>query len=238
MCLLGFVDQPVHYFFSSYLLAENPRHLWFLIVLFEIFIVFNIFYGFFKHKVALLFVLSLYLLKDIMPYTFQLSNFCGYFIYFYLGVIGMSNYEKISRFFDTNVLFKTILVFILWSSLHLSAWYLSSVPIVFPLLQLLSAIFGILLLYVICYRLYTILNERHTFREHYVYNRFVGEVVDNSYGIYLFHPMIIYISFYYMSDMWSNPYLLSTLVLFLALFFSYIFTKLVKGIKFGFIIGE
>ena len=41
MWIMGYVDNPFNYFFESYVLGLNTRHLWFLIVLFEIFIIFN-----------------------------------------------------------------------------------------------------------------------------------------------------------------------------------------------------
>ena len=60
----------------------------------------------------------------------------------------------------------------------------------------------------------------------------------NSFGIYLFHPIIIYLLFYIFGDLPVNPYLLTALVFLTSTAASILLTGLVRRKNMGVIIGE
>lgn len=60
----------------------------------------------------------------------------------------------------------------------------------------------------------------------------------NSFGIYLFHPIIIYLLFYIFGDLPVNPYLLTALVFLISTAASILLTGLVRRKNMGVIIGE
>ena len=63
-------------------------------------------------------------------------------------------------------------------------------------------------------------------------------VKKNSYGIYLFHPMIIYVCFYLVRNVSLNPYGLAMIVFVLAFLGSMVITVILRKSKLRFIIGE
>lgn len=60
---------------------------------------------------------------------------------------------------------------------------------------------------------------------------------DNSIGIYLFHPMIIYLLFYTLQSRY-NSYLTTISIFSISLLLSIAFTKLAKVLKLNIIFGE
>lgn len=154
MWYMGFVESPVKYFIDSYFFALNPRHLWFLIVLFEIFVVFCLFQKqIHNHRWLTLIVLFLcWFLADLMPVTLQLSNLFRYTIYFYVGYLFVPYCNYIDYYLmGEKRIFMLLGIMLLWVTSHLVAYYFRSVMVVFPLLSLVSALFGTLMLYMICH---------------------------------------------------------------------------------------
>lgn len=58
----------------------------------------------------------------------------------------------------------------------------------------------------------------------------------DCFGIYLAHPMIIYICFYYFRNMMYNPYITSILVTLIAIVISVLFIELLHRIKQGIVL--
>ena len=231
MWYLGFVDRPILYIAESYLLALNPRHLWFLIVLFEIFLLINLIHKkVFKHRwITLCILLISCFIADIMPVAFQLSNLFRYALYFYVGYMFVP-YVKVmdASLMGNKKWVLLICVCSIWCCAHLVAYYFRDISFVFNVLNLISALSGTLMLYIAC-RLW----GGYLFKF-----RTVQSLADNSFGIYLFHPMIIYLLFYHTQKWWSEPYMLSVAVFVIALVSSSILTKLIRWSKLGFVIGE
>lgn len=90
MTLLGFRD-PVHYFFDGFILAIDPRHLWFVMTLFLLFL---LFFGLRKlcNKLHIpiwatgILALLIYCFLINIAY-FQIKNVEEYFIWFTLGYL-------------------------------------------------------------------------------------------------------------------------------------------------------
>ena len=88
LVVLGF-RAPLHYLIDGIILAMDPRHLWFVMALFIIFIMFYVFRKLcFRFHIPILtllpFALLLYLLPVHFPYL-QLENFKEYLLWFSIG---------------------------------------------------------------------------------------------------------------------------------------------------------
>lgn len=230
MWIMGYVNNPLNYFYESYVLGLNTRHLWFLIVLFEIFIFFNVCFVFLnKHRLLTLFLLiAVAYFKDYAPSYFQISNCCGYLLYFYLGFLMVPLFKKYMPSLRKKSLLLLIIVMSIWIVLNLAILKMSSVSVAKMPLTTLAAVFGTLLLYLLCNKVGGALYTSKIYRL----------LQNNSFGIYLFHPMIIYLFFFYTPFLWNSPYLLSITVLFTSLFISFILTNFLRKIKLSFALGE
>jgi len=71
-------------------------------------------------------------------------------------------------------------------------------------------------------------------------NKIITTLKKNSYGIYLFHPMIIYLAYFFLikSNIEISPIILCALILVVSFFLSLLFTILLRRIGAGIFIGE
>lgn len=153
MWYMGFVERPILYFVESYFLALNPRHLWFLIVLFEISLLINLTHKqVYKHRWITLGVLLLcWWMADGMPSVFQSSNLFRYALYFYVGYLFVPYRYTIDACAVGNKKWALLLcVFLLWGGTHIVAYYFRDISLVFRLFNLVSALSGTLMLYIAC----------------------------------------------------------------------------------------
>lgn len=217
MVLLGFRD-PVHYFFDGFILAIDPRHLWFVMALFLIFL---LFFGLRKvcNRIHLpIWTLSiLALLIYIFPINiayFQIRNVEEYLIWFTLGYL----------FTIYKSTFKYVVIVALCG-----LGFNMTLPEITPpnMLKLFNGILWIAVFYVLS--IYTIKIENA---------KLYQWVAPNSFGIYLFHAMIIYWIEFIAAPYPINPYLLSIAVFVISLTLSILLTVMVRKLGLGIIIGE
>lgn len=217
MVLLGFRD-PVHYFFDGFILAIDPRHLWFVMALFLIFL---LFFGLRKvcNRIHLpIWTLSiLALLIYIFPINiayFQIRNVEEYLIWFTLGYL----------FTIYKSTFKYVVIVALCG-----LGFNMTLPEITPpnMLKLFNGILWIAVFYVLS--IYTIKIESA---------KLYQWVAPNSFGIYLFHAMIIYWIEFIAAPYPINPYLLSIAVFVISLTLSILLTVMVRKLGLGIIIGE
>lgn len=217
MVLLGFRD-PVHYFFDGFILAIDPRHLWFVMALFLIFL---LFFGLRKvcNRIHLpIWTLSiLALLIYIFPINiayFQIRNVEEYLIWFTLGYL----------FTIYKSAFKYVVIVALCG-----LGFNMTLPEITPpnMLKLFNGILWIAVFYVLS--IYTIKIESA---------KLYQWVAPNSFGIYLFHAMIIYWIEFIAAPYPINPYLLSIAVFVISLTLSILLTVMVRKLGLGIIIGE
>ena len=233
MYYMGFVDCPLPYICNSYLLGLNSRHLWFLLVLFEIFIIFNVFYNFIcKYKfIAFIVLLTLFVFSGLMPAEFQLSGLCGYFVYFFLGFLFVSFSKKSAD--KTNMkkrIIQLTIVAAIWVLLNCIEHPKEHFVTLFNPVDFLTAVFGILMLFLVS----RILGGGVFLANSSMYQT----VKENSFGIYLFHPMIIYLCFFLNTKLWDTPYLFSIIVFIVSLVVSLLLTIVLRKKQLGFVIGE
>ena len=69
-------------------------------------------------------------------------------------------------------------------------------------------------------------------------NRFVKVLSKNGFGIYLFHPMIIYILYYYLGGLDINPIVLCVGITVVSYFLSVLLTEIFRKARLTLLIGE
>lgn len=169
----------------------------------------------------LLFVyLGLWGISIIFPSSISvLDNTLYYSFFFLIGYLGI-RYLDALRFtkYPLSILVTIIFIFLFnFDSFH------SMMPV-----KLITAILGLL----VC------LGISWYFLQGTSNSKIVSYLKRNSYGIYLFHPMLIYILFYYTIELSIHPYLLSFAILLIAFALSIVLTEAMRLINAKIIIGE
>ena len=217
MVLLGFRD-PVHYFIDGFILALDPRHLWFVLALFLIFILF-----FCLRKIctklhtpvwAISMIAILVYFFHLEFAYFQIKNAGEYLIWFTLGYM----------FTIYRPAFKYITIVAICG-----IGFNMAIPSITPpdLLKLFNGIVGIMAFYILSIWTTRIENSK-----------FYQWISPNSFGIYLFHAMIIYWLEFIAMPYSINPFLLSICVFAISLTLSVLLTKTVRRLGWGIVIGE
>lgn len=217
MVLLGFRD-PVHYFIDGFILALDPRHLWFVMTLFLLFLVF-----FVLRKICnklhipiwTTSILALLIYSFPMNITyFQIRNVEEYLIWFTLGYL--------------FTIYKPVFKYVVMAALC-GLGFNMVMPEFIPsnMLKLFNAIIGVAIFYLLSVR--TIKIEE---------TKLYQWIAPNSFGIYLFHAMIIYWLEFIAAPYQINPYLLSIAVFVTSLTLSILLTVSVRKLGLGVIIGE
>lgn len=232
LCYCGLIEGNFwEYNLNTFVLVRNPRHLWYLIMLFNLLIVFNYVerYIFRFKKVVLLLTLLIHPLAFYLSLdAFQVSNMIYYSLYFMLGyyfqynrIYIMKNLNKINKLFISIVLIiLTIGIFSMRHSRILDP----------QLISLLCSILGLMFLYIIS----VIISQK----ENIMTSKLFKLLNKNNFGLYLFHPMIIYIIFYIIKDLDIYPWISIPFVFVLSSFLSIIATAFIRTIGLKIVIGE
>lgn len=223
MQIIGAVhENSTIYFMKNYLLAIDPRHLWYVMMLFLLFIIYDLFENTINQHTTsfLIFFILLNLISPRIPMIFQVGSVARYCLYFHLGYI----YRKINlinRLPTDKVIIYVFINLFLFVSIEM---YVNG--ILNHLLHPLVSISGCMMMTVIAK---IILNKKLlAFRQ----------LLLNSYGIYLFHPMIIYLIFFYFRGLVTNPYAFSAAVFVTSILLSNFLTNLFRYIGLSQVIGE
>lgn len=218
MILLGFRD-PVHYIIDGFIFAVDPRHLWFVMTLFLLFL---LFFGLHKLCNKLHVPIWITIVLAVLIYNFpinivyfQIRNVEEYLIWFTLGYL-FTIYKPIFKY--VAIVAICGLVF----SMVIPEFTLPA-----NVLKLFNAIVGIAIFYTLS--VLTIKIEK---------TKLYRWIAPNSFGIYLFHAMIIYWIEFIAVPYQINPYLLSITVFVISLTLSILLTLAVRKLGLGAIIGE
>lgn len=221
---LGLRDDLSDYLYNGVILSKDCRHLWYVLMLFEVFILFWLM-NYMLEKIhlskwwhlAIAFIS--YLLAGYIPYVFQLSSAFRYLFWFTLGYMFVLHKEVIRKVVNNYLLGGVILVVGLLSSHDLSFRI--------PFMSTIVAIAGILLFYHISCDFKSISN-----------NKLFQLISNNSYGIYLYHVFVVYFWFFLFKDYSFSPLLMVVLSFVLSLLVSVLLTEITRKIGVGFVIGE
>lgn len=215
----------LRYCIDGILLMIDCRHLWYLPVLFIIFCSTIFLKRCYLTKWGFLFLILNFVLiycSPVVPSILQCQNLLYYQFYFYLGFVLNQVVDKLIQFSNRHLVILLILSFI-----FLLTKAAAPEGIIFDVIY---ACIGIYLVFILSIFMYQKIRLDKT--------RVYRCLIKNSFGIYLFHPIIIYVIFYFVKDVYYNPYLLTIMSFFLTICISNLFTELVRRTPFRIFIGE
>lgn len=214
------------YFVRDILLGGDSRHLWYLLVLFEIFLCCAVIRKInFKanYFIAFIILLAIAYIPSLVsiPNFFSISLFLYYGLFFFIGMIIDKTIVNIYKKIKNKIWILILMILTMLVLFKAGKWFFK-IPV---------AILGILIFTWII----ALIDEHiEIIKETKIY-----KLLDkNGFGIYLFHPMIIYILFYYLGNYRINPILLSLFIVIVTYIISILLTTIVRKIKLQFIIGE
>lgn len=219
------------YNFDTFIMVKEPRHLWYLIMLFNLLVLINFCEKYiFKYKmIVLLLTLLIHPFAYHFPIKiFQFHNIIFYSLYFMIGYCFQHKRRDIVSYLNR---INKPLIFI---SLTLSMILIYSIYYIFKIhyaiVSLSCSILGILLLYIASIMFSQI--EKNT-------NSILFKLIDkNNFGLYLFHPMIIYIIFYNIKGLNIHPWVSILLVFISSTIISIALTEFMRAIGLKTFIGE
>ena len=221
---LGLRDSTFDYLYQGILLSKDSRHLWYVLMLFEVFLLFWVIaYGVEKLRFPqwslLIIAFLFYLFASKVPYVLQLGTSFQYLFWFSLGYVFILYKDVVDKFLSAYLVGLVMLILgVLYSHQH----YFH-----IPFISAILAITGILFIYHLScdfksisrYRLYQLISE-------------------NSFGIYLYHVFVVYFLFFLFKDVNIPAYLMSFLSFMSSLLISIFLTQLTRKMGLGVIIGE
>ncbi|MGM9567582.1 MAG: acyltransferase family protein [Clostridia bacterium] len=225
----GLIDSSRWYsFFWNLINGRDVRHLWYLYDLFFIFLIFwalrhYITEGNPKKVIAVSFLVSFIFRSlpfDFISY-FQIGNIFYHQFFFLWGIFLDRYFSRLVSYFKEHrylLYFSGLLLFMsCFFDLYTLSGYVYAAS---------GVILTVSLAWFLCGR------------EKWPGSKWENLIARDSYGIYLFHPMIIYLIFYGFSQRAVPVLLLLVLSLLVSFFVSLVLTELCRRAHMGFIIGE
>lgn len=227
MCLLGLTDQDyLRYCLSGILLSGNSRHLWYLMALMWTFaasLLFRPLVGrtIWKNLLALAIGVGLYMLREPLPTVIQFQAGCQYLIFFLAGWVFHFYYSQFSALVEKTRGF----CFLLPLGLLCSFWFNPNqwTDLAYRFLGIAATLACAMDLL----RRFDLLG-RPWFRT----------LEENAFGIYLFHPMILYVVFHFLGQSDLPAVVLCAGALVVAMLLSIAATKLLRCLHLQFLMGE
>ena len=193
------------------LTGNDTGHLWYLPTLFLIFLLVVFIKKYFIKKSDILLIIFLFIISYFSS-KFEINNYVKqtlfYSFYFYLGTL-INKYQKtnLNIFILIILMILNILLFKYFSYLRIFEYILSGLIIIL---------------------IYKIMPIRSC--------NIVNLISENSYGIYLLHSPLIYLTFTYLKD--SNPLLVVFINFLVFGILSLLLSILIKKSKIKFVLGE
>lgn len=219
------------YTFKNFILVIGPRHLWYLVMLFNLLVLFNIFENkIYKHKLLFLVItILLYPISFIFTIrVFQIPDVLTYLFYFMIGYCFQHYRIKISELLNKTSKIYVLCILILLSIGIFTFNNLYDIKI--TILKIICSLLGIASLYVMS----VMISQQEIITNH----RFFKLIDKNNFGLYLFHPMIIYILFFNIKNINITPWLSIPIIFILSTLISILFTQILRSIGLKIVIGE
>ena len=166
--------------------------------------------------------------SGFFPHYFQIPNVAKFMLYFYLGYLfeeWRQGKKSVTILSLSMVLAFQIACFIGITLLEGKQTFGLN-----AILGILCATSGLYIVYGLCFML--------SKSESQLLPSFMKVMSRDSYGIYLFHPMIIYLLFYAIRDESYNSWLVFSVISILALSLSMLLTQVIRRTPLKFSIGE
>ena len=241
--IIGMTEGNIINNIKSFILGLNTGHLWYLLMLFNIFILFYLYESFIlnkKYSIVLNLILFsiLYISSGFFTNIFQINRAIQYSIFFYLGyeffrskdrlILKLEKLKSKSILIMTPILIAISLVLILVSKMKLSSIMLSKF---FSLINVVIAMICI----IICYLIVYLINNR-------MKNIILKEKIDKliniigkySFNIYLLHEPIIFIVLHFIASKYINPNILVMVCLSISVSLSMLISVIYMKIKYSF----
>lgn len=226
--VLGLQNNIGYYLIKNILLLAGPNHLWYLVMIFNIFIIFDYFENaFFVNNFFSIFtfLLILNIFSHKLPSIFQINGTFEYFVFFYFGYYIQMKFNYLKEILQNK--FSLIISFIGTIVIYCLCNNVSENMIIIIILKKFVAILGIIMIYSLSLEI----NKRIT-------NNIFEKFSDYSFGIYLLHPIIIYIIYHLIRNNIFNVYI-TVVIIFIVTFFTSIFViNLLRKINLGYLIGD
>ena len=200
------------------IIGKDCGHLWYLMSLFEMYIIFNIVIKMNNKIINYIFALVVLLLSfkvSILPNVFQLQSTFKYFVFFILGYYLNKFSIKISKKKCFLIIVGIIALLTSYLLLNINTKLITKIiEFILPLMLLLS--------------LYNIVPNKKI--------GFLNYISENSFGLYLFHSPMLYPIFNYAPNINIIIMLINNIIIIPIICISII--ALIRKIKISFIIGE
>lgn len=180
---------------NEIILAKSPRHLWFLLMLFNLFIIFYIFEKFFYRntvKINFIIMLAISIVSIILPNTYQISSTFQYMIYFYIGYEFCNNKRKSSR---NKWMSMKLIHIILFNINYFSIYKFISqgnngviVKITSIISNRIISIIGVISIFLIMQHIFNVQEEK---MDRLVKSNTFNKISKNTFYIYLIHQPIM-----------------------------------------------
>ena len=221
MTAFQFTDYSyMKYIMVGLIFGLNSRHLWYISTLFLIFLICGVYRALsvkYKFRICegMLLILSFagYLLSRFVPGVFGFNSVAAYFIWFYIGILMNRHGSKVQKL--TINPFMTILFL-----LSFVLFYTNGINV-------LAAFSAILLFYGLSFKVSEKIADKNWFVQQKRY----------GFGLYVFHPMIIYILFYFLGGIICNPILLCVVIFLISYIVSYVISIAIMKSPISFLLG-
>ena len=238
--IIGMTEGNIINNIKSFILGLNTGHLWYLLMLFDIFIIFYLYEKFIlnkKYSIILNLILFsiLYISSGFFTNIFQINRSIQYSIFFYLGYEFFRSKDKLRLKLEQlktknilimiPILIAISLVLILVSKMKLSNIMLSKL---FSLINVVIAIVCI----TICYLIVYLINNRmkNTIIRGKI-DKLINGIGKYSFNIYLLHEPIIFIILYFIASKYINPTILVMVCLSISVSVSILISVIYMKIK-------
>ena len=238
--IIGMIEGNIINNIKSFILGLNTGHLWYLLMLFNIFILFYLYEKFIlnrKYSIVLNLILFsiLYISSGFFTNIFQINRAIQYSIFFYLGyeffrskdklILKLEKLKSKSILIMTPILIAISLVLILVSKMKLSSVMLSKF---FSLINVVIAMICI----TICYLIVYLINNRmkNTIIRGKI-DKLINGIGKYSFNIYLLHEPIIFIVLYFIASKYINPTILVMVCLSISVSVSILISVIYMKIK-------
>lgn len=237
--IIGMTDKNIINSIKSFILGINTGHLWYLLMLFNIFIFFYLYEKFILNKkysiiINLIVFSLLYTCSNMFTNLFLINEAIQYSIFFYLGYeffrskdIIFPNLEKLQTkylFIIIPILVTVSLGLILISKIQISNVILSKV---FSLISVVIAIVCI----IICYLIVYLINNRMKNNMKKSIDKLIKVAGKYSFNIYLLHEPIIFIILHFIANKYINSTILVMSCLIISIFVSVLISIIYNKIK-------
>ncbi|MDU1413997.1 MAG: acyltransferase [Clostridium sp.] len=219
--------------FSEIFLGKTPRHLWFLLMLFNLFIIFYLLENIFKKNKVYINFIVLFLLSVIavkIPNFYQVSGSIQYMLFFYLGYVAY-NHNKLKTIYINKSMWIIIISYILLFNINyfIIGKYisLSSNTIVVKVLDYsidkIISILGVMSIYLFINNLK---NKNYERLERVCKSKLIFKINNLSFLIYLIHQPIMLIVLKKISLLDISPFTVYTTLFWVTLIVSIILSDL------------